>query len=321
MNENAFLMWVKAGKPLGADMSSASRAELTAKVKSGYDESRLAREIHDAYTREYGQHKAELAAHEEAMEKERERILAEERRRREAEERERVERERAARMAAEQEEAERRVREAEERRKMEEVARREADMSILLDAKLKEKREKRAAEKARIAEDVKRATFEAQVLGAGAAQVEEKKFYELRQGRERAMVDKQRVGVEEQETYESMKEGLRANDVKNSQARMRAMREMQLAYDEATREETRRDEARQTREWKEKRALVTSVRASEKTLPMRTGRGPAGLVYDTTEGEMKKRSETRDLGERLARMAKGEGGPGTEEANEVAMLA
>ena len=82
MNENAFLMWVKAGKPLGADMSSASRAELTAKVKSGYDESRLAREIHDAYTREYGQHKAELAAHEEAMEKERERILAEERRRR-----------------------------------------------------------------------------------------------------------------------------------------------------------------------------------------------------------------------------------------------
>ena len=204
---------------------------------------------------------------------------------------------------------------------MEEVARREADMSILLDAKLKEKREKRAAEKARIAEDVKRATFEAQVLGAGAAQVEEKKFYELRQGRERALVDKQRVGVEEQETYESMKEGLRANDVKNSQARMRAMREMQLAYDEATREETRRDEARQTREWKEKRALVTSVRASEKTLPMRTGRGPAGLVYDTTEGEMKKRSETRDLGERLARMAKGEGGPGTEEANEVAMLA
>ena len=150
VNRNAFLIWWRSGRPMGADFGDQSRRELVAEIRAGRDVRGLVEQVDADYVRAWEEHQAaQRRAEEERRKAEEARRVEEEARRREEQERRRAEEARRA------EEEGRRVQE-EGRRKAEEARRVEEGRRVEEEGRRKAEDEKRKAEEGtRKAEDGK----------------------------------------------------------------------------------------------------------------------------------------------------------------------
>ncbi|GMH36406.1 hypothetical protein BSKO_04274 [Bryopsis sp. KO-2023] len=107
---------------------------------------------------------------------------------------------------------------------------------LTLNDKLTSKRSAQAAEKSRLLAEEKRIRFEQQQQAAGASQVEEQKFHELRKGAARELVGRQDEGTQAMETRDKLKAKEERIRLQNVRTQKRQKKDFLQSYDEKVRQ-------------------------------------------------------------------------------------
>jgi len=146
------------------------------------------------------------------------------------------------------------------------VQRAKEETTLVLDNKLREKRDSLAAEKARLAAEEKRVKFEQMQLAAGAAVVEEKKFEELRAGAQREIRAMQAGKLSHQRLAGTTKAKAQTVRISNVKTDQKQKKDFLKAFDDKLAVLTEEEQQRAANELATKRRMVDTQRTFEQTL-------------------------------------------------------